>query len=42
MLLLVRRWYPEREIVAEFADGGYAALKLLDRCVGDSPSRSPS
>jgi hypothetical protein len=31
MLLLVRRWYPERAIVA-VADGGYASLKLLDRC----------
>jgi hypothetical protein len=31
LLLQVRRWYPEREIVA-VADGGYAALKLLDRC----------
>ena len=31
MLLLVRRWYPEREIVA-VADGTYASLKLLDRC----------
>jgi DDE superfamily endonuclease len=31
LLLLVRHWYPEREIVA-VADGGYAALKLLDRC----------
>ena len=31
LLLLVRRWYPEGEIVA-VADGGYAALKLLDRC----------
>ena len=31
LLLLVRRWYPEREIVA-VADGGYAALKLLDCC----------
>jgi hypothetical protein len=30
LLLLVRRWYPEREIVA-VADGGYASLKLLDR-----------
>jgi hypothetical protein len=30
-LLLVRRWHPEREIVA-VADGGYASLKLLDRC----------
>jgi hypothetical protein len=32
MLLLVRRWYPEREIVA-VADRGYAALSLLHRCV---------
>jgi DDE superfamily endonuclease len=31
LLLLVRRWYPEREIVA-VADAGYASLKLLDRC----------
>jgi hypothetical protein len=31
MLLLVRRWHPEREIVA-VADGGYASLKLLERC----------
>jgi DDE superfamily endonuclease len=31
MLLLVRRWYPKRKIVA-VADGGYASLKLLDRC----------
>src|SRR5687768_5658035 len=31
LLLLVRRWYPEREIVT-VADGGYASLKLLDRC----------
>jgi hypothetical protein len=31
MLLLLRRWYPEREIVA-VADGAYASLKLLDRC----------
>lgn len=31
MLLVVRRWYPERRIVAT-ADGGYASLKLLDRC----------
>ncbi len=27
----VRRWYPERDIVA-VADGAYASLKLLDRC----------
>jgi len=31
LLLLVRRWYPEREIVA-VADRAYASLKLLDRC----------
>ena len=31
LLLLVRRWYPERGIVT-VADGGYASLKLLDRC----------
>ena len=31
MLLLVRRWYPEREIVV-VADRTYASLKLLDRC----------
>jgi DDE superfamily endonuclease len=31
LLLLVRHWQPEREIVA-VADGGYASLKLLDRC----------
>ena len=31
MLLVVRRWCPERQIVA-VADGGYASLKLLDRC----------
>src|SRR3954449_13152516 len=31
LLLLVRHWHPEREIVA-VADGGYASLKLLDRC----------
>ena len=30
-LLLVRRWYPEREIVA-VADSAYAGLKLLFRC----------
>src|ERR671917_2591338 len=29
----VRRWYPEREIVA-VADSTYASLKLLDRCRG--------
>ncbi|MDQ3910952.1 MAG: transposase [Actinomycetota bacterium] len=33
MLLQVRRWYPEREIVA-VADRAYASLKLLDRCRG--------
>lgn len=31
LLLLVRRWYPDREIVA-VADGTYASLKLLERC----------
>ncbi len=31
LLLLVRRWYPERQIVA-VADRTYASLKLLDRC----------
>src|SRR5215210_5761311 len=31
MLLEVRRWYPKRHIVV-VADGGYASLKLLDRC----------
>jgi hypothetical protein len=31
LLLLVRRWHPEREIVT-VADGGYCSLKLLDRC----------
>ena len=31
LLLLVRRWYPRREIVA-VADRAYASLKLLDRC----------
>jgi hypothetical protein len=31
LLLVVRRWYPKREIVA-VADRAYASLKLLDRC----------
>src|SRR3712207_9094881 len=31
LLLLVRRWHPEREIVA-VADGTYSSLNLLDRC----------
>ncbi len=31
LLLLLRRWYPEREIVA-VADRAYASLKLLERC----------
>jgi hypothetical protein len=30
-LVLLRRWYPEREIVA-VADRAYASLKLLERC----------
>ena len=31
LLLQIRRWYPEREIVV-VADGAYASLKLLNRC----------
>jgi hypothetical protein len=31
LFLQVRRWYPEREIVA-VADSAYASLKLLFRC----------
>jgi hypothetical protein len=31
LLLQVRRWYPEREIIA-VADSAYASLKLLFRC----------
>jgi len=31
MLLVLRCWYPQREIVA-VADRAYASLKLLDRC----------
>jgi len=31
LLQVVRRWYPEREIVA-VADSTYASLKLLFRC----------
>ena len=31
LLLQVRRWYPQREIVA-VADRAYASLKLLSRC----------
>ena len=31
LLSLVRRWYPQREIVA-VTDRAYASLKLLDRC----------
>jgi hypothetical protein len=31
MLLVVRRWYPQREIVAT-ADRAYASLKLLESC----------
>ena len=33
LLELVRRWYPDRDIVT-VADGTYASLKLLDRCRG--------
>jgi hypothetical protein len=32
LLLQVRRWHPEREKFVAVADGGYASLKLLDRC----------
>lgn len=32
LLLEVRWWYPEREIVAVAVDSAYASLKLLDRC----------
>ena len=31
MLLQLRRWQPHRQIIV-VADGGYASLKLLDRC----------
>ena len=31
LLLVLRRWYPQREIIA-VADRAYASLKLLDRC----------
>lgn len=31
LLLLIRRWCPGRKIIA-VGDGGYACLKLLDRC----------
>jgi hypothetical protein len=31
MLMLVRRWYPNREVVA-VSDRQYTSLKLLDRC----------
>src|SRR5215210_1988838 len=31
LLLVLRRWYPQREIVA-VADRAYASLKLLDQC----------
>ena len=33
LLLLLRRWYPRRELVAsEATDRAYASLKLLDQC----------
>jgi hypothetical protein len=35
-LLLVRRWWPEREIVA-VADSAYASLRLLASCRGFLP-----
>jgi len=31
LLLVLRRWYPKREMVA-VADRAYASLELLDRC----------
>jgi DDE superfamily endonuclease len=31
LLLVLRRWYPQREIVA-VADRAYASLKVLDQC----------
>ncbi len=31
LLLVLRRWYPQRKIVA-VADRAYASLKLLDQC----------
>jgi len=31
LLVVIRRWCPAREIIA-VGDGGYACLKLLDRC----------
>lgn len=37
MLLQVRRWLPEREIVL-VADGGYSVLTLLDRCTRPTTS----
>src|SRR5918993_5747051 len=33
MLLVVRRWYPKREIVV-IAGRAYASLKVLDQCRG--------
>lgn len=41
LLLLVRSWCPEREMVA-VADSSYASLKLLEIAAGGSPTRSPS
>jgi hypothetical protein len=32
LLLVVRRWWPERAIIA-VADSGYAAIRLLARCI---------
>jgi hypothetical protein len=41
LLLVLRRWCPQREIVA-VADRAYASLKLLESCRKLSPVRSPS
>jgi DDE superfamily endonuclease len=41
LLLQLRRWYPQREIVA-VADGAYASLNLLDRCRSLSRPLAPS
>jgi len=32
LLLVVRRWWPDRAIVA-VADSGHAAIRLLARCI---------
>jgi len=37
MLLLVRRWWPEREKFVAVADSGYACIRLLAACRGFLP-----